>query len=69
MSQPRRRRDDWKENSGRKLRTSFFEDMAVQLGYDPARVMSVRVNPREAVITFRGATGMPHSVRHELVDE
>lgn len=66
---PRRRADDWKVESPVKLRNLVFKDMAIKLSYDPGDVMSIRMNPREAIVTVRGADGLPRSIRHELVDE
>lgn len=67
---PRRRADDWKDTSLTKVSSTALRDLATMLGYDPETVVSVRMNRREAVVTYRmPETGLPRCVRHEMVDE
>jgi hypothetical protein len=46
-----------------------FDGLCQALGYQPASVLSIRVNPREVVVVHVDATGDLRRVIHRIGDE
>lgn len=60
---PRRRADDWRQDSDVALDRGHFYRIAASLGYDPREVESVRMNRSEVTVVVTG-----RAIRHRMAD-
>ena len=44
----------------------LFRQLCLELGYDPATVLVVRVRPDGATVTYTEPSGMPRGRSHQL---
>jgi hypothetical protein len=48
------------------MTTDLFGELCARLGYDPACVLVIRVQPDRATVTYREPSGMPRGRSHRL---
>jgi hypothetical protein len=52
----------------KKVHKESFDNLAAWLGYDPAKVMSIRMTKRKVVVSHLLPDGMPASCTHEVTE-